>query len=107
MGGLTTGGSPEQGRDATTDLSQRVLVVGCGALGGLLLARLTEAGVNARGLARPGQLSALAAGGVLLQMRGATRQVPVRASDRVSGPVDLVLLATKTAQRDAADRSSF
>lgn len=97
-----TGGSSGGSSARVPDLPGRVLVVGCGALGGLLLARLTEAGVDAWGLARSERLASLATEGVVLQGPDAPRCVPVRASAQVTGPVDVVVLATKTDQLEEA-----
>ncbi len=75
----------------------RVAVIGCGAVGGTLLARLTMAGVSVAGVARGDRLRAMARDGVTFsQGRGPGRQVEVVVSDSLDHPVDLALVATMT-----------
>lgn len=80
----------------------RIAVVGAGAIGGYLAARLALAGNDVSVLARGAQLDAIARHGLTLVDRdgGEQRAPGLRASDRLAdlGPQDLVLLALKAHQ---------
>ncbi|MED5620311.1 2-dehydropantoate 2-reductase [Ideonella sp. BN130291] len=76
----------------------KVCVVGAGAIGGLIGARLALAGVaEVSALARGATLLALQAHGWRLQGGGELRSCPARASDdpQALGPQDLVVIAVK------------
>lgn len=78
-------------------LIQRVAIVGAGAIGGWLGARLGRAGCQVSALARGATLDALRTHGLRLQQGGELLQCPVEASDRAYqlGAHDLVILAVK------------
>lgn len=80
----------------------RICVVGAGAIGGLLAARLARAGHDVGVLARGETLASIQAGGItLVEPDGEQVVVPfVQASSDVAsfGPQDLVLLAVKAHQ---------
>ncbi len=75
----------------------KIAVVGLGAVGGLLAARLASAGHAVCALARGDALAAVRAHGLRLVMKGVESSAPVNASDdaRDLGPQDLVLVAVK------------
>ena len=76
----------------------KVCVVGAGAIGGFIGARLAAAGqAQVSVLARGATLSALRGQGWRLSLAGKLVQVPVRASDQAAdlGPQDLVVIAVK------------
>ncbi len=75
----------------------RIAVVGVGAVGGLIAARLALAGHEVCALARGPTLAALRERGLCLQMAGQTSVVPLRASDSAQalGEQALVVIAVK------------
>lgn len=82
----------------------RVCVVGAGAIGGLVAARLALAGADVRVVARGAQLEAIRARGLSLTDASGTRTVRVEASaDPASlGPQDVVVTGLKAMQLPAA-----
>ncbi|WP_332848805.1 2-dehydropantoate 2-reductase [Massilia sp. S19_KUP03_FR1] len=76
---------------------ERICVVGAGAIGTLLGARLAGAGHAVSALARGGTLAALQTHGWRLQQAGALLQQPARATDdaHALGVQDLVVIAVK------------
>jgi len=83
----------------------KVAVIGAGAIGGLVGARLAIAGEDVTFLVRGANLEAIAARGVTLIEKDGTEQVvrDVRATDdyAAAGPQDVVVLAVKANQVDA------
>lgn len=82
----------------------KILVLGAGGMGGYYGARLIEAGADATFLVRPQRAVALARDGLRVQselgnFEGAVRTVT---ADEVGAGHDLVLLACKTYDLDAA-----
>ncbi|MBC7955152.1 MAG: 2-dehydropantoate 2-reductase [Cytophagales bacterium] len=75
----------------------KITVVGLGAVGGLIAARLALAGHEVSALARGATLNAVRAHGLRLRMGGSERVAPIEASDdaQALGPQDLVLIALK------------
>ncbi|HEY4068712.1 MAG TPA: 2-dehydropantoate 2-reductase [Burkholderiaceae bacterium] len=75
----------------------KIAVVGLGAVGGLVAARLALAGHEVSGLARGATLAAVRRGGLRLEVAGQTQRVELRASDdaRTLGAQDLVVIALK------------
>ena len=84
----------------------RVLVAGVGAIGGWLLARLTEGGADVTGWARGETYERLEAGEPLvLRSKDGDWSGPVRVVERPDGPYDFTFVCTKsTATADAAAR---
>lgn len=86
----------------------RVLVLGAGALGGLLGALLREANHDVMLVARPAQVDAIVREGLLFTggAYGPPRRVPVKAAPRAArgAPPDLVILAVKTQDAESALR---
>ncbi|PKB13625.1 ketopantoate reductase [Novosphingobium kunmingense] len=82
----------------------RLAIVGAGAIGSFLGARLHEAGHEVLLIARGTRLEALGGAGVLLSEGGTERQVrvPVSAACDPAVPPDHVILATKTFQLESA-----
>ena len=74
------------------------LVVGAGAIGSFLAARLWQAGCDVVLLARGGRLADIAAHGVRLEERGNVSRVPVPVIGEVAGgePAKWIVLCTKT-----------
>ena len=74
-----------------------VAIVGAGAIGGWLGARLAHSGHEVSALARGATLAALRADGLRLHQAGETIQAPVKASERAQdlGVHDLVIVAVK------------
>ncbi|WP_175684514.1 2-dehydropantoate 2-reductase [Burkholderia anthina] len=82
----------------TNSGSVRAAVVGVGAIGGLLAAALSRAGMTVSAYARGATLDALNAHGVrVIDETGALSSIPVRASDDASalGEQDYVVIALK------------
>lgn len=82
----------------------RTAVVGVGAVGGVLAARLTEAGWPVAVVARGDTLAALRDGPLWLVDDGDERRVPLRAvaDPREAGPVELALMCVKSFDTHAA-----
>ena len=80
-----------------------ILVVGAGAIGGLLAARLAEAGERVSVVARGAHLEAIRERGLLLKEEGRETVVRIGATDRIAGAgrADLVVLAVKAHQLTA------
>ena len=77
----------------------RALVVGIGAVGGWLLARLAQGGADVTGLARGETYTRLAAGApVVLQSRHGDWSGPVRVVAEADGPYDVTFVCTKSEQ---------
>src|SRR5688500_4868232 len=76
---------------------RRAAIVGAGAIGGWVAARLALAGHEVSVLARGSTLVAIRSEGVLLTDGGQTQRVEVTASDDAAalGPQDLLILAVK------------
>jgi 2-dehydropantoate 2-reductase len=82
----------------------KVCVVGAGAIGGLLAAKLQHAGEDVSVIARGAHLAAIKASGLKLIEEGGNEIVaPVRATDKIAeaGPQDLVILGMKAHQVEA------
>ena len=82
----------------------KITVVGLGAVGGLIAAKLADAGHEVSALARGATLARVRAGGLVVEEGGRSRTVAVRASDEASslGPQQLVVIALKAPALDAA-----
>ncbi len=79
----------------------RICVIGAGAIGGLLAARLAHAGEDVSVIARGPHLAAILANGLtLIEEDGARVNVKVRASSRIAdfGAQDLLILGMKAHQ---------
>ena len=78
----------------------RVGVVGAGAIGGLVAAKLARAGEDVTVVARGAHLAAFRARGLAVREGGGEEIARVRATDRVAelGPQDVVVLAMKAHQ---------
>ncbi|ARN83865.1 2-dehydropantoate 2-reductase [Methylocystis bryophila] len=78
----------------------KICVIGAGAIGGLLAARLARAGEDISVVARGAQLAAIQSRGLTLVGGGETFTVNIPASDRIAelGPQDLLVLAVKAHQ---------
>ncbi len=85
----------------------KIAVVGMGAIGGLLAARLAGAGHRVCALARGATLAAIRAQGVRVEGRNGTSTTRVEASDDAAalGPQDLVIVALKGPALGAAAES--
>jgi 2-dehydropantoate 2-reductase len=87
----------------------RVAVIGTGGVGGFLGSLLLRAGHDVRFLARGQQLAAINEHGLLLQSKqfGEISSKPVATDDpRQLGPADLVVVAVKMYDFDAAARAA-
>ncbi len=82
----------------------KIAVVGLGAVGGLLAARLAAAGHAVSGLARGATLAAVRRQGLRLAMHGHETRQPIEASDDAAalGPQELVIVALKAPALAAA-----
>ena len=86
--------------------AERIAVVGAGAIGGWIAAKLALAGQPVSMFARGGTLEALRSSGLHLTEGDATRDVEVHASDDPTelGPQDILMIAVKApALADAAE----
>jgi 2-dehydropantoate 2-reductase len=81
----------------------KICVIGAGAVGGLLAARLAEAGEDVAVVARGAHLSAIREHGLVLREPGGQIVARVTATDRVAdvGAPDLVILGVKAHQVSA------
>jgi ketopantoate reductase len=87
--------------NSETSLKPRVCVVGCGAIGGLLAARMIDAGQDVQVIERGAQLEAIKERGLTLTFADSRPaiQVPVRASGTFDGEQqDIIFLAVKAHQ---------
>jgi 2-dehydropantoate 2-reductase len=75
----------------------KITVVGLGAVGGLIAARLALAGTRVGALARGATLAAVRSNGLRLRMGGTEARAAVTATDdaRALGPQDVVIVALK------------
>lgn len=80
----------------------RISVVGVGAVGGTLTALLARAGHEVHAVARGATLDALREHGIRLRGAQGNFTVAVSASDAVASDTELVLLAVRTYQTEAA-----
>jgi 2-dehydropantoate 2-reductase len=78
----------------------KVCVIGAGAIGGLLAAKLARAGEEVSVIARGAHLAAIASNGLTLIEEGAETVAKVSASDRIAdvGEQDLIILGMKAHQ---------
>ena len=78
----------------------KICVIGAGAIGGLLAAKLSHAGQEVSVVARGAHLAAIRAHGLILRAQGAEIVAPVFATDRISeiGAPDLIVLGMKAHQ---------
>jgi 2-dehydropantoate 2-reductase len=78
----------------------KVCVIGVGAIGGLLAAKLARAGEDVSVVARGAHLAAIASSGLTLIEEGAQTVAKVKASDRIAdfGEQDLIILGMKAHQ---------
>ena len=83
-----------------------IIIIGAGAIGTFLGARLHRSGHDVTLVARGERLHALKANGLRLEINGAFEQMSLPATEAlgVHQPADLVVLATKTAGMDDALR---
>jgi 2-dehydropantoate 2-reductase len=90
------------GRGAREEDSKlmKVCVIGAGAIGGLLAAKLARAGEDVSVVARGAHLAAIASSGLTLIEEGAQTVAKVKASDRIAdfGEQDLIILGMKAHQ---------
>jgi 2-dehydropantoate 2-reductase len=77
-------------------MPQTILVLGAGAIGGLVGARLHESGVSVRLIGRAAQVDAIRARGLLVKGRDDTRLVQVPATTTLTGTADIILLTVKS-----------
>ena len=91
-----------RGRGAREEDSKlmKVCVIGAGAIGGLLAAKLARAGEDVSVVARGAHLAAIASSGLTLIEEGAQTVAKVKASDRIAdfGEQDLIILGMKAHQ---------
>ena len=76
---------------------KKIAIVGIGAVGAFVAARLALVGAAPRALARGATLTALREGGLTLGVGETTQQIPIEATDdaRALGAQDLVIVAVK------------
>ena len=74
-----------------------IAIVGLGAMGGLIAAKLIQAGYQVKALARGQTLSAVSQGGLTFEQAGQQIKLPLKVSDqaRELGQHDLVIVAVK------------
>ncbi len=94
--------APQQRRfAAATDMwAMRICVIGAGAIGGLLAAKLSRAGEQVSVVARGPHLAAIARDGLDLLEDGEEIVARVKASERIAeaGEQDLIVLGMKAHQ---------
>lgn len=78
----------------------KICVIGAGAIGGLLAAKLARAGEDVSVIARGAHLAAIASNGLTLIEEGVETVAKVKASDRIAdfGEQDLIILCVKAHQ---------
>jgi 2-dehydropantoate 2-reductase len=85
----------------------RIAVIGLGAIGGWVAARLAARGCKVSAVARGETLKAVAERGLVLEEAGETRSFPLAVSDRAEelGPQDVVFISVKGQALAAASKS--
>jgi len=73
----------------------KTVVLGCGAIGGIVLGSLTEKGCSVTGIVKPYQKEALDAEGLKIEGVGGIRKIMVHTQCRVEEPVELAVFASK------------
>jgi 2-dehydropantoate 2-reductase len=84
-------------------MRQAVAVIGAGAIGGLLGARLHDAGIDVRLIGREAQVDAIRTNGLLVKGLEGSHVVHLPAATRLDETPDIVLLTVKS--QDVADAS--
>jgi 2-dehydropantoate 2-reductase len=84
-------------------MRQAVAVIGAGAIGGLVGARLHDAGIDVRLIGREAQVDAIRANGLLVKGLERSHVVHLPAATRLDETPDIVLLTVKS--QDVADAS--
>jgi 2-dehydropantoate 2-reductase len=81
----------------------KVLIVGCGGIGGYFGGRLVEAGADIEFLVRPNRAQSLATNGLIIRSCRGDAKLDVRTltKDDLSGPYDLIILTCKSYDLDA------
>lgn len=89
-----------RGRFAPEGCGMKICVIGAGAIGGLLAAKLSQAGEEVSVVARGAHLARIVADGLTLLEDGRESVARVNASDRIAafGKQDLIVLAVKAHQ---------
>jgi 2-dehydropantoate 2-reductase len=82
----------------------QVVVYGGGAIGSLVAARLHEAGVNVRLIARQAHVDAIGANGLLVRGRDESHLVHLLATTTLAGTADIILLTVKSQDVQGACR---
>ena len=84
----------------------RICVIGAGAIGGLLAAKLAHSGEDVSVIARRAHLSSIIENGLVLMEDGREIVARVKASDRIAdaGEQDLIILGMKAHQVAAVVR---
>lgn len=77
-------------------MPQRVAVLGAGAIGSLVGARLHEAGVNVVLIGREAHVAAIRARGLLVRGQDESRLVQLPAAPTLAGTADVILLTVKS-----------
>ena len=94
---LPSATNQQAARQPVQKSSMKIAVVGLGAVGGLMAARLSGVGHEVCALARGATLAAVRERGLRLVMNGVETSAPIAASDdaQALGPQDLVIVALK------------
>lgn len=86
-------------------MNRTVAVLGPGAVGGALAARLSTAGIHTICVARPETAGIIALAGLVVETRGATLTARPEVAERLTKPVGLLLVTVKApALEEALDR---
>jgi 2-dehydropantoate 2-reductase len=80
----------------------KVAVIGAGAIGGLVAAYLKDKGEDVLLVARPQTAKKIQADGLKVSGCRGSLQVKIEAVERLTAPADLIILATKTQDLEAA-----
>src|ERR1700686_2672223 len=77
-------------------MTQTIAVLGAGAIGGVVGARLHESGINVRLIGRAAQIDAIQTKGLLVKGKTEARLVHLPASTTLAGTADLILWPVKS-----------
>jgi 2-dehydropantoate 2-reductase len=77
-------------------MPQTIAVLGAGAIGSLVGARLHEAGINVRLIGREAHVDAIRAKGLLIKGQDESRLVHLPATTTLAGTADIILLTVKS-----------
>ncbi len=84
----------------------KIAVIGGGAIGSIVAARLSQAGKDVFLVGRPDHVQAIRSNGLLVRTAEGDERIQLKAGERLDQPYDLVIFATKTQDLESAYQQS-